>query len=275
MRGTSGNRAKVVLFDLDGTLVKAGGAGRLALNRAVERLYGLKDVCFKFSLAGRMDRDNFELAFKAARGRRPTARERRGLEAAYLRRLPLEVRRAVREKRYAKIPGISKLIEKLSRRPEVLVGLGTGNMERGARIKLRPSGLLRYFAFGGYGSDGRSRVHMLRVAVRRAKAILRARMPAGGPIAPGSVFVIGDTPRDVRAGKKAGYRTGAVTRGFGEPEALRRARPELLAPDFRDRRLWLDWISSLGIAASGQPPCRGGKRALRRNRRCSTKARRR
>lgn len=229
---------KLVLFDLDGTLVRAGGAGRKALNRAIQALYGAKDVCSRFSLAGRTDRQNFHLAALKASGRRPGPAELREVERAYLRRLPSEVRRAVREGLYAEMPGIARLIRALAKREDVALGLGTGNVERGARIKLGPSGLGRYFAFGGYGSDGWTRTRMLKAAVRRARTRLGRRA------SPEEVYVIGDTPLDVLAAKKAGYRAGAVACGFGEPDALRRAGPELLEKDFRKPRRWLEWINS-------------------------------
>ena len=231
---------KAVLFDLDGTLVRAGGAGRRALNRAVLDLHGFKEVCSEFSLAGRTDLDNFRLALKLALRRPPTPAETSAVQAAYLKRLPREVSAAVREGRYELVPGIRRLLEALSRKRDVLVGLGTGNIEDGARLKLRPSGLLRHFAFGGYGCDAYTRVSLLRRAVRRAAAL------AGAGIPPERVFVIGDTDRDVKAGKAAGYHTGAVLCGFGEADKIRKSRPDLIAKDFRDPKPWLAWISGAG-----------------------------
>ncbi|MBI4347341.1 MAG: HAD family hydrolase [Elusimicrobia bacterium] len=228
---------KAVLFDLDGTLVRAGGAGRRALNRAVEHLHGAKEVCSEFSLAGRTDLDNFRLALRAALGRSPTPAETEAVEAAYLRRLPREVKDAVDSGRYELVPGIGRLLRELKRLPGVLLGLGTGNVKPGARLKLRPSGLLDHFTFGGFGCDGYTRVSVLRTAVRRASAATGRRIP------PDAVYVIGDTDKDVKAGKAAGYHTGVVTAGFGELDKIRKAGPELIAPDFRNLRTWLRWIN--------------------------------
>ena len=227
---------RIVLFDIDGTLVKAGGAGRKALNRAVFKLYGIRDICSTFSLAGRMDWDNFRRAHENAVGRRATPRDIERVEAAYLALLPDEVRKAVREGLYAEIAGVSRLVNRLSGLDDVLLGLGTGNIEEGARIKLGPSGLLGRFRFGGFGRDGGSRTQMLRTAARRAETL------AGRRISGARVFVIGDTPRDVSAGRSAGFRTGAVLDGFGDVEAIRRACPDFLAADFRDTDAWLRWI---------------------------------
>ncbi|MBI3548519.1 MAG: HAD hydrolase-like protein [Elusimicrobia bacterium] len=229
-------RKIVVLFDLDGTLVKAGGSGRKALNRAVVQLHAFEEVCSTFSLEGRMDRQNFRLALTSAIGRAPTRREVRAVEDAYLKLLPNEVRKAVKAGRYLEIPGVSKLLRALAKRKNVLLGLGTGNIREGAHIKLKPSGFLRYFTFGGYGRDGRSRAHMLRLAVGRAETL------AGRRVSPADVRVIGDTARDVFAGRRSGYKTGIVIDGYGDVDAIRRAKPDLLEPDFRDTRRWLDWI---------------------------------
>ncbi|MBI4424822.1 MAG: HAD family hydrolase [Elusimicrobia bacterium] len=239
---------KVVLFDLDGTLIRAGGAGRRALNLAVERLHGVKDACSEISLAGRTDLANFRSVLRGALGRPPTEAEARRIEEAYLERLPAEVRSAVRRKAYELVPGVARLLKALGRKSGVLLGLGTGNVRPGALIKLRPSGLLRHFPFGGFGCDGYTRVSLLRAAVRRAAAL------SGSRIRPERVFVIGDTEKDVRAGKAAGYRTGAVTAGFGAAAAIREARPELIAPDFRDPRPWLRWIDGRPSGSSSRSP---------------------
>lgn len=227
---------KAVLFDLDGTLVRAGGAGRRALNRAVEQLHGAREVCSEFSLAGRTDLDNFRLALRVALGRDPTPAQTAAVQAAYLRRLPREVKDAVDSGRYELVAGIGRLLRELNRLPGVLIGLGTGNVKPGAQLKLRPSGLLGHFTFGGFGCDGYTRVSVLRTAVRRASEAAGTRIP------PDAVYVIGDTDKDVKAGKAAGYHTGVVTAGFGELDKIRKAGPELIAPDFRNPRPWLRWI---------------------------------
>lgn len=228
-------RVRVLLFDIDGTLVRAGGAGRKALNRAAYALYGKRNVCQELSLAGHTDLWNFRAACVNA-GRKPTADEVERLHQEYLRRLPLYVKKALKERTYVTPPGIKGLLKRLSREPRVLLGLGTGNMERGARIKLEPSGFNAYFLFGGYGSDAFHRPTLLKKAVRRARRF------AGGSIAPGDVYVIGDTPLDVAAGKKAGYRTVGVGTGFAKWEDLVASRPDFLAKDFKGMDKWLNWF---------------------------------
>lgn len=227
---------KVLLFDIDGTLVRAGGAGRKALDHAAKLLYGKDRVCSEFSLAGRTDLWNFSKACTLATGRRASPRAVEELHQEYLRLLPRYVRRAVRDRNYIFPPGVKVLLRRLSREDGVLLGLGTGNMERGARIKLGPSGFNRYFRFGGFGSDSFHREALLK------KAVSRARRVCAGRIRPEDVFVIGDTPYDVAAGRKAGFRTIAVGTGFSDRKSLVRSRPDHLARDFRGVDKWLRWF---------------------------------
>ncbi|MBI3554202.1 MAG: HAD family hydrolase [Elusimicrobia bacterium] len=227
---------KVLLFDIDGTLVRAGGAGRKALNRAAFELYGKKDACSELSLAGHTDLWNFREAYVAANGARPTADQLERLHREYLRHLPYYVRRAIRNGTYIYPAGIKTLLKRLSREKELLLGLGTGNMERGARIKLEPSGFNAYFLFGGFGSDAFHRPSLLKKAARRAQKL------AGRRIAPDDVFVIGDTPLDVAAGRKAGFKTVGVGTGFSDWKSLVKSRPDHLARDFRGISQWLKWF---------------------------------
>jgi phosphoglycolate phosphatase-like HAD superfamily hydrolase len=243
---------KLLLFDIDGTLVRAGGAGRKALNEAARKLYGKQRVCGEFSLAGRTDLWNFATAYRLATGRKPAKRAVARLHREYLRLLPRYVRRAAQEKTYTLPPGIKILLQRLKREPGVLLGLGTGNIEAGARIKLGPSGFNGYFRFGGFGSDSFHRDLILKRAVRRA-----ARY-AAGRIQPRDVFVIGDTPCDVSAGRKAGYKTVAVGTGFASWAELVSSRPDHLARDFRGVDKWLKWF---GITSSRRARRRSSRAA--------------
>src|SRR5262245_65415355 len=100
---------------------------------------------------------------------------------------------------YRILPGIDEVLGELTERPDVLLGLATGNIERGARIKLERGNLNQYFAFGGFGSDSEDRTTL----VRRAAEIGASR--SGAALSSSDVFVIGDTPRDIAAGREAGF----------------------------------------------------------------------
>jgi len=229
---------KVLLFDIDGTLIRAGGSGRKALNRAAYRLYGHKKACSEMTLAGRTDLYNFGQAYRIATRRKPTRAAVERLHQEYLKHLPYYVRASLRRGDYHVPPGLKALLKHLGRDPDILLGLGTGNMEKGARIKLEPSGFNAYFMFGGYGSDSFHRPVLLK------KAVARARKFAHKPFARGDVFVIGDTPLDVAAGKKAGFKTVAVGTGFAEWKDLVASKPDHLARDYRNLKKWLSWFSS-------------------------------
>ncbi|MFA7009507.1 MAG: HAD family hydrolase [Elusimicrobiales bacterium] len=227
---------KIVLFDIDGTLIKAGGAGARGVNKAIKEMCGVDKVCDKFSLQGATDKENFTTAFKHACGRKPTAGEFRRLEIKYLSFLPGEVQSSIKAKKYSKLNGVEKLLVMLSKRKDVLVGLGTGNLKGGALIKLEPSGLGKYFAFGGYGCDSHIRSRVLMKAVERAEKLLKTR------VRPADVFVIGDTHLDVAAAKDAGYHSAAVLDGFGDPNLVLRSGAELIVKDFKDLYPWLIWL---------------------------------
>ena len=239
MKDAPAARVKVLLFDVDGTLVRAGGAGRKALDRAVFRLYGKRGACRELDLAGKTDLRNFSEAVRAATGRVPGRREIDRVHREYLRDLPSEVSGAVREGRYRLCAGVAELLRRLSREEGVLLGLGTGNVEEGARIKLEPSGLNGYFSFGGFGSDSFHRAALLKKAVQRARKSLNGH---GRAVRAEEVFIIGDTPLDVTAGREAGFRTVGVGTGFSGWSELAASKPDHLAKDFRRISQWLDWL---------------------------------
>ena len=227
---------KIILFDIDGTLINAGGAGARALNHAVKAMTGHPEACQSFQLQGATDKANFENAYKTGAGRKPTGKQLAALTRKYVDRLPVEVTASIKAKKYLKVKGVEKFLIKLSGRKHVMVGLGTGNLKDGAFIKLEPSGLLKHFAFGGYGCDSHHRSEVLEKAVERAAKI------AGVKIKRHEVFVIGDTHRDVEAAKEAGYHSGAVLDGFGDPRLIMRSNPELMAKNFVNLKPWLIWL---------------------------------
>ncbi len=227
---------KIVLFDIDGTLIKAGGAGVRALNRAVCAMTGCKEACKAHELQGSTDKTNFDLAFKAGKGRKPTKKEMDELVRRYVALLPEEVKASLKAKKYEKVKGVEKFLEKLSKIPRVMIGLGTGNLKDGAFIKLGPSGFLKYFAFGGYGCDSHHRAEVLQKAAARAAKLAKTK------ITPSEIYVIGDTHRDVEAAKECGYRPAAVLDGFGDNYLILRSNPEIMEKDFSDMKPWLLWL---------------------------------
>ena len=135
---------------------------------------------------------------------------------------------------YRTLPGIEACLKALEKEGDVRIGLGTGNLERGARIKLDPSGLNSYFPFGGFGSDSEERAELLKIGAARAGA--------SASVAPEDVLIIGDTILDIKAAREAGFPVAAVTCGHGNAQALAAAGPDILLRDFTQHELLLKFL---------------------------------
>jgi phosphoglycolate phosphatase len=216
---------KVLLFDLDWTLIYTGGAGVRALNHAFEELFGIPQAMKKVTPDGKTDPAIAREMIRVHLGREPKEGEVESVCRGYLERLAKEIPGGPG---YRILPGIPELMAVLARRTDVLLGLGTGNLEEGARIKMAPANLMKYFRFGGYGSDSEDRPSVLRTAVRRAESL------AGKTFASRDVVVIGDNARDVQAGKAIGAATVAVATGPMKFEELAQQDPDHLFHDLSD-----------------------------------------
>ena len=218
---------KLLLFDIDGTLVSTGGAGIRALNRAFHEVLGLENALDGIRPHGKTDPAIVREVFDACEpSSRPLDCVSRILDT-YLRFLPDEVRNSGS---YRVLPGIESFLDAFHTRPDLAFGLATGNLERGARIKLERGSLNRYFPFGGFGSDSEKRAELVRRAAERGAQI------AGVPVSPDAVFVIGDTPRDVYAGREAGFRTVGVATSDYSLDDLQKAGADLVLSDFESGR---------------------------------------
>jgi len=228
---------KLVLFDVDGTLIDAGGCGRRALVDAMEALYGVKPEFEHSLISGRTDLDNFRIVYGLIKkGKKPSAADMKKMQNKYLELLPTEVHASVRCKKYYPVTGVEKFLAFLAKQPDIVLGLGTGNLEKGAQLKLEPSHLNKYFTVGGYGEDGHTREEMLQAAVKRAEKKYKTKF------APEQVYVIGDTHRDIVAAKNCGFHSAVITSGFGEAEKILRAAAELEMKDFKDITTFCVWL---------------------------------
>jgi phosphoglycolate phosphatase-like HAD superfamily hydrolase len=214
----------VYLFDIDGTLVSAGGAGRRAFERAVaDRLGAVDGVLAGLRLDGMTDRLIVREALRIL-GRPFEDAFCDALLDRYVEHLAAEIHGPG----YAVLPGVVEALEALHARG-ALVALCTGNVVAGARLKLARGGLDRYFDWGasavcGFAADGEDREHVVRAALRRAGERL------GRGLAPAEALVVGDTPRDVAAAHAAGIPVLAVATGRYGEEELRAAGAEHVAP---------------------------------------------
>lgn len=219
-------RPTVLLFDIDGTLVTTGGVGRRAIQRAFETLHQRDDAC-DFRFDGMTDRAIARQGLTSI-GVPTDDAAIDALLATYVDLLSEEVSRA-EGSRYRLHPGMAEAVEQALGRPGFAVGLGTGNIREGARIKLQRVGIYERFRFGGFGCDHEDRTSLIRIGAHRGAEQL------GEPLDACRVVVIGDTPKDVRAAQGIGAECLAVATGAYSADALRdagaeRAFPDLAAP---------------------------------------------
>lgn len=217
---------RLFLFDVDGTLVAARGAGRRAMIRALHAVYGASGPAATYDFRGKTDpRIVSDLMGAAGLAAREVSARLPSFYDRYLVELSAEIGDG---RQVTLMPGVGELIPRLSEHPEALVGLLTGNIEGGARIKLAPTGLWPHFRFGAYGSDDPDRSRLPAVAVQRAEALV------GQPIPPEQVLVIGDTPLDIGCARAFGAVAVAVATGQHGVEELAAFAPDLLFPDLSD-----------------------------------------
>jgi phosphoglycolate phosphatase len=207
------DESRIVLFDIDGTLVSTGGAGAVAWRRAFEDLYDIPADIGQYTDAGMTDPDVGAKTFAAVLGREPTARELAQLVQRRLEYLPEAV---AESEGYRVLPGVPERLRQLSRDGHLL-GLITGNGDGAAHVKLARGDLNRWFTFGAYASAGVDRPGIVRRAVERGEAMLGRDVPNR------YIFVVGDTPLDIQAAHAVDCTAIAVATGKFDAAALREA----------------------------------------------------
>lgn len=195
--------ATILLFDIDGTLIDGRGAGRRAMEAAMAAVCGHDGGLPGLRFAGMTDRAIARAGLRAA-SRPDDDDDLQAVLDQYLARLPAELSATPPTTH----PGVDALLGVLEGRAQLAVGLGTGNLEPGARLKLSPGRLWPRFAFGGYGSDAEDRAELLAAGIRRGAARL------GEDPSACRVVVIGDTPKDVAAARAVGAQCLAVATSF-------------------------------------------------------------
>jgi len=217
---------RLFLFDIDGTLVTAAGAGRVALGKALTDVFGTTGPIETYDFRGKTDpRIVWDLMTGAGLDE---AAIRAGMAAcfdAYVAELDALIGDGARVKI---MPGIAEVVKALAGRDDAVVGLLTGNIEAGARVKLRPTGLWPLFRLGAFGSDHMDRRELPGIACERARTI------AGHHFAFEHVTIIGDTPLDVDCARACGAVAVAVATGFHPAADLTACAPDLFFPDFSD-----------------------------------------
>lgn len=204
---------RLVLFDIDGTLLWSDGAGRRAITRALREIFGETgppDHRFDGKTDPQIVREMMRIA-----GRNDADIDQRmpPVFSRYVSCLEEELRDPTH---HAKpLPGVIELLDALSQRPDVALGLLTGNLVEGARVKLRAVGIdPDIFKVGAFGSDHEHRPELPEIARRRAREVLGVDIPGH------RVIVIGDTPADVQCGRGIGARAIGVATGRYETSEL-------------------------------------------------------
>lgn len=213
----------LVLFDIDGTLVR-GGPAKDAFRQALHEAFGTVGGIHVHDFAGKTDPQIARELLSAA-GLVDEAIDR-GLPVLW-RRYAEELEARLVECPMETLPGVGELLDALEGTGEVALGLVTGNIAEGARLKLASVGLSERFTVGGFGSDHETRNHLPGIAIERATRRLGVRFDRS------RVFVVGDTPRDVACGLHEGVRTVGVATGRHDVTTLLGAGAHAAFPDFR------------------------------------------
>jgi phosphoglycolate phosphatase len=206
---------RVVLFDIDGTLIQSGGAGEKAFARVCDAEFGVPNGAARLHFAGRTDpsivRDFFQQHHIA-----PSADN----FSRFFDRYVFHLDHLLGELNGSVLPGVHEMIRGLSALPEPpLIGLLTGNIRLGAQIKLSHYRLWGFFRTGGFGDDHEDRNQIAVVARERASRVLRGSLDGG------EVLVIGDTPRDIECARAIGARSLAVATGKYSTRQLQQESP--------------------------------------------------
>jgi len=214
---------RLLLFDIDGTLIHSGGAGIEALKRALKERFKIDDDLHDIEIAGMTDSGIVISILK--KHKLPTTNEN---VAAFLDSYVHFLSKELPQRKGELLPGVLDLLQKLKNRKRVVIGLLTGNLSRGARLKLGHYGVWHFFEFGAFADDHHDRNELGAFARNRAKE------KHGREFAADEIDVIGDTPRDIACGKALGARTIAVATGTWSREKLADHYPDFLIDDFSD-----------------------------------------
>lgn len=217
---------RLVLFDIDGTLISSRGVGRRALGRALHQVYGTQGGLDAYDTRGKTDpRIVADVLGQAGLDEAAIQAGLPACFAAYARELAALIGPG---DGIQVLPGMGAVVRALSGRADTVVGLLTGNIAAGAELKLRPTGLWPCFRVGAFGSD-----HVDR---RRLPAVARARLreQLGHELPFERVAIVGDTPLDIDCARACGALAVAVATGFYGREELARHAPDLLFDDFAD-----------------------------------------
>lgn len=211
---------KLVLFDIDGTLIDSGDASVIALTRLFRSLYAITDAFISVTMDGKTDKQIIKEGL-AANNLPVDDANIPSIISKYLINLEKEINN---DRKHVK-PGVRKLLNRLGQMNDFHLGLLTGNIESGARIKLEVFDLNRYFPLGAFGSDHEDRNQLLPIAIDKFSK------KTGQAFRFEDCIVVGDTPKDVECSRPYGAISVAVTTGIYSAEQLAAAGANYVLPD--------------------------------------------
>jgi phosphoglycolate phosphatase-like HAD superfamily hydrolase len=211
---------RLLLFDIDGTLVHSGGAGMHALKLALAERHGINDELEDIEIAGMTD-SGIVVSILQKHSIPATHENVTAFLDSYVHFLSLELPR----RKGKLLPGVLELLGKLKSRTHLVLALLTGNVSRGAQLKLEHYGVWHFFEFGAFADDHHDRNQLGPFAQARAKE------KHGREFSATEIDVIGDTPRDIACGKALGARTIAVATGRWKRDELAEHQPDFLIDD--------------------------------------------
>lgn len=230
---------RLILFDIDGTLLSAGGAPRRAFRRALTQFFGTEGAAATDDFSGKTDPQIvYDLMTAVGFGDDHIAERIAAVFESYVRGLAAELER---ETGHRLLPGVAELVPRLAEDPRVVLGLVTGNVETGARLKLGHFGLWDRFRVGAFGSDDRERDRLPSIAVERAREL------TGRSFQGDEVVIVGDTPADVRCARAVGAIAVGVATGPGGREPLTASYPDFLLDSLE---AWPDLAAEIGLEDS-------------------------
>ncbi len=224
----------LILFDIDGTLLTARGAGSRALEKTIRQCYRIATLSVQLPLDGKTDLMIIREALAGAEREFGGGLSEEFL-AVYDHHLTEELHRC---DHFRVLPGVTRLLNRLDRSEDFLSGLATGNVAAGARRKLGKGNLLSFFQFGGFGCDNESRTEIVRAAVLRGQRILGSRFS-------GKSVVVGDTPRDILHAREAGVKTVGVATGSFDLEQLKACSPDAVFPSLESTQEVLEALQRI------------------------------
>ncbi len=214
---------KLVLFDIDKTLIKSSKGHNIAFSKAFKKVYGIDTNIDIINHHGMTDQ---QIIIEVLKKNGLDEREINLKLEECMKAMITSFDKFINNDEIIVLDGVQELLKELDKH-NILMGLVTGNLEPIARGKLKKVGLNHYFKIGGFGNDDINRTNLVKIAIRRAEENFNFQFD-------NNVFLLGDAPQDMGAGKKVGVTTIGITTGIYPKEQLENAGADFVLKDLKD-----------------------------------------